>query len=188
MNPAKPEDKPIVLIGFMATGKTTVGKLVAAQTGRTFIDLDAAIEAEAKMTVADIFRNEGEPGFRRQEAAALSRALGTRGSVIATGGGAACREDNLQAMLQQGFVVALSADPAEVIRRVGGGSGRPLLDGATDPQGVARKLLAEREPFYARAHARIETVGRSPQEVAQQVISASRSHPASLSSLEHKES
>ena len=163
-------NRPIVLIGFMATGKTTVGRLVAARTSRSFIDLDAAIVAEAGMSVADIFRKEGEAGFRRLESAALTRALAATDAVIATGGGAACREDNLQAMLDGGFVVALWADAEEIIRRVGDRSGRPLLDGAADPNAAARKLLQEREPFYARAHARVQTVDRAPEDVADEVV------------------
>lgn len=171
--------KPIVLIGFMATGKTTVGRLVAARTHRTFVDLDAAIVAEANMPIPEIFRAEGEPGFRRREAAALDKALLDVNAVIATGGGAACREDNLRKMLQQAFVVALWADAEEVIKRVGQRSGRPLLDGADDPQAVARKLLHEREPFYARAHARVQTVGRTPEAVADDVIAGHMDHKES---------
>ncbi len=182
------ENKPIVLIGFMATGKTTVGRLVAAQTERDFVDLDAAIEAEAGLSVADIFRQQGEAGFRKQEAAALSKVLASQNTVIATGGGAACREDNLQAMLNAGFVVALAVDSAEVVRRVGQGSGRPLLDGSADPEGAARTLLAQREPFYARAHARIDTVGRPPQQVADAVIEALRLHSAGHPDDDKKES
>jgi shikimate kinase len=164
--------RPIVLIGFMATGKSTVGRLIAAQTGRSFIDLDASIVTQAAMQIAEIFRQEGESGFRRRESLALASALTNDFAVIATGGGAACKEENLQAMLNSGFVVALSADPAEVIRRVGPASGRPLLDGSNDPQGAAMRLLAQREPFYARAHARVDTVGRSPEQVAGDVITA----------------
>ena len=171
-NTSNTSKKPIVLIGFMATGKSTVGRLVAARTGRSFLDLDEAVEQAAGKPVAEIFKHEGEAGFRKQEAAALQKSLATLDVVIATGGGAACREDNLRLMLQAGFVVALQADPAEVIRRVGNRSGRPLLDGASDPQSAAMKLLAEREPFYARAHACIDTVGRPPQEVAALVINA----------------
>jgi shikimate kinase len=165
-------EKPIVLIGFMATGKTTVGRLVATRMKRLFLDLDGAIEAASGQPVAEIFKREGEPGFRKHEALALAKALLQQNVVIATGGGAACREDNLRAMLQAGFVVALQADPAEVVRRVGTGSGRPLLDGAADPHEAALRLLAVREPFYARAHARIDTVGRPPEQVATDVINA----------------
>lgn len=171
---------PIVLIGFMATGKSTVGRLLAARTGRTFVDLDAAVEAAAGTTVAEIFRERGEAGFRELESAALTRALAQPNTVIATGGGAACRDDNLKAMLAAGFVVALSASPEEVLKRVGPVSGRPLLDGAADPAAVALRLLAAREPFYARAHARLDTVGRSPESVAEAVLGALAAHDRDL--------
>lgn len=167
------------MIGFMATGKSTVGRLIAARTGRVFIDLDTQVAEQAGMTVAEIFRQQGESGFRVQEAAALRKSLGTENSVIATGGGAACNENNLQTMLSLGFVTALAADPAEVIRRVGKSSGRPLLDGAEDPETAAMQLLSQREPFYARAHARVDTVGRSPEQVAGDVITAFETHKES---------
>jgi shikimate kinase len=158
----------------MATGKTTVGRLVAERLGRQFLDLDQLIEQTAGVPVAELFRSAGEPAFRRAEAQALHGALGTTETVVATGGGAACREDNLEAMLARGTVVALSATPLEVLRRTGGPSGRPLLDGAEDPLEVATRLLGEREPFYARAHVRVDTVGRTPEEVAALVAAAVR--------------
>ena len=82
--------------------------------------------------------------------------------MLATGGGAACREPNLTMMLAAGRVVALSAPPEEVLRRTGRLSGRPLLDGAADPLQAARDLLRTREPFYARAHIRVDTVDKGP--------------------------
>jgi shikimate kinase len=94
--------------------------------------------------------------------------------VLATGGGAACREENLQAMLAGGYVVALSAPPAEVLKRTGGASGRPLLDAAADPLAEAARLLSAREPFYARAHLRVDTVGKAPQAVAAEIVAAVR--------------
>jgi shikimate kinase len=166
---------PVFLIGFMATGKTTVGRLVAARRGWSFVDLDEVIVGEAGMTVAEIFAREGEAGFRQREAAAVRAAVSRQQTVIATGGGAACREDNLSTMLAGGRVVALSATPAEVLRRVGGPSGRPLLegkDGKADPLGTAAALLAAREPFYARAHHTVDTVGKTPAEVAALVLAA----------------
>lgn len=165
-------DAPVFLIGFMATGKTTVGRLVARQRGWAFVDLDESIASAAGMTVAEIFAQEGEAGFRRREAEAVRAAAARRRTIIATGGGAACREENLQTMLTAGRVVALSATPAEVLRRTGRGSGRPLLDSKADPLGTAASLLVEREPFYARAHHTVDTVGRPPAEVADAVIAA----------------
>jgi shikimate kinase len=165
---------PIVLIGFMATGKTTVGRLVADELHRRFLDLDQLIEESAGQKIPDLFRSQGEPAFRRVEAQALQQALSQDEVVVATGGGAACRDDNLKLMLARAFVVALSAPPAEVLKRTGGASGRPLLDSAADPMAEAQRLLAAREPFYARAHLRIDTVGKAPQDVAAEIVSAVR--------------
>ncbi len=156
----------------MATGKSTVGRLLARALGRPFVDLDTLVEETAQMTVAEIFRSSGEPAFRRYEAEALARALAMPDAVIATGGGAACREDNLQAMLTRGQVVALSAPPSEILQRTGRASGRPLLDGAADPVAAATELLRQREPFYARAHIRVDTVGKTADAVAAEVLAA----------------
>lgn len=162
----------MVIIGFMGTGKSTVGRLLAGKLDRRFLDLDEVIVETAGQPIAEIFQTEGEPAFRRLERAALVRALEDEGVVLATGGGAACREDNLALMLERAQVVALSATPEEVLRRTGKASGRPLLDGAGDPLGKARELLASREPFYARAHVRIDTVGKRPEEVAAMALAA----------------
>lgn len=165
-------DKPIVIIGFMGTGKTTVGQMVASRLQRRFLDLDDVVVQVAGKPIADIFREEGEGGFRRREKAALEQALADTHTVIATGGGAACREDNLSLLLERGRVVALSATPEEVLRRTGRASGRPLLDGASDPLTAARHLLSQREAFYGRAHIQIDTVGKRPEQVAAQVLTA----------------
>jgi shikimate kinase len=162
--------RPLVLIGFMATGKSTVGPILAQRLGRRFLDLDALVAEEAGMTIPQLFAAEGEAGFRARESRALGRALEASDLVLATGGGAACREDNLALLLDRASVVSLEAPPEEILRRTGGGSGRPLLDGATDPLSRVRELLALREPFYARAHARVRTVGKSPEAVAQEII------------------
>jgi shikimate kinase len=98
--------------------------------------------------------------------------LGEDDVVISTGGGAACREPNISMMLDRGHVVALWASPEEVIRRTGAHSGRPLLDGAKDPLTAARDLLAAREPFYRRAHLRIETEGKRPEQIADEIVVA----------------
>lgn len=162
--------RPLVLIGFMATGKSTVGPILARRLGRRFLDLDALVREEAGMTIPEIFATEGEPGFRTREAQALERALGSADLVLATGGGAACREENLALLLQRADVVSLEAPAEEILRRAGRGSGRPLLDGAADPLASVRQLLAVREPFYARAHLRVRTSGKSPEAVAREII------------------
>jgi shikimate kinase len=167
---ASDADSPIFLVGFMASGKTTVGRLLADRLGWGFADLDELVTRAAGRAVPEIFAAEGEAGFRRRESAAVSEAAGRRRTVIATGGGAACREENLSAMLAAGRVIALVVSPQEAIRRVGGASGRPLLDGKTDPVGEAQRLLEARRPFYDRAHLRFETDGRTPTEIADALL------------------
>jgi shikimate kinase len=162
-------DAPLFLIGFMATGKTTVGRILAARLGWKLVDLDEVIAREAGQSVPRIFETEGEAGFRAREARAVEAAARERALVVATGGGAACREDNLRAMLGAGRVVALAITPEEAVRRARGGAGRPLLSGP-DPVGAATTLLAARAPFYARAHLSVDTVGRLPQDVALDVL------------------
>jgi shikimate kinase len=169
---AKIQPLPVVLIGFMGTGKTTVGRLLAGRLGRRFLDLDQVIVQDAGRPISDIFRDQGEAAFRLLESAALGRVLGEDAVVIATGGGAACREDNLSAMLARAHVVALFASPDESVRRAGAHSGRPLFDNAADPVAAARALLAGREPFYRRAHVHVDTEGRGPEEIVAEIIAA----------------
>ena len=128
-DPARRAERPLFLIGFMASGKTTVGRLIAARRGWTFHDLDQVIVSAAGRSVAQIFADpgEGEAGFRRREAEAVRAAAALRDAVIATGGGAACVEDNLARMLAAGQVVTLVVSPEEAVRRAGGDGSRPLL-------------------------------------------------------------
>ncbi len=163
------DGKPVVLIGFMATGKSTVGRLLATQNGLRFVDLDEVIESSAAVAIPDIFRTEGEAGFRLRERVALLETLSAQGTVIATGGGAACQPGNLEAMLASGTVVALGVSAEEAIRRTADSGGRPLLDGQGDRLARARQLLASREPYYNRAHLRIETDGKEPDRIAFEV-------------------
>src|SRR5580704_2504190 len=154
-------DAPIFLVGFMASGKTTVGKLVASRIGWAFADIDDVVVKSAGRSVAEIFAAEGEEGFRRRESDAIAAAASRQRAVIATGGGAVCREENLALMLAAGRVIALGVSAEEAVARAGAHSGRPLLDGQADPMGTARGLLEVRAPFYARAHLRVETEGRA---------------------------
>ena len=169
MNPAPSDDAPIFLIGFMGSGKTTVGRLLADRLGWFFADLDERVVRVAGMSIPEIFAREGEAGFRRRETEALRLAAAERRVVLATGGGAACRDENLTLMLDAGHVAALGVSPGEAVRRAGAASGRPLLDGAADPVAAAAALLAARQPFYARAHWRVETDGRPAAQVADEI-------------------
>jgi shikimate kinase len=171
-------DAPIFLVGFMASGKTTVGRLVAARLGWSFVDLDDLVVEAAGAAIPEIFAREGEAGFRRRETEAVRGAAGRPRVVVATGGGAACREENLGVMLGAGKVVSLEVSAEEAVRRAGGASGRPLLDGKADPVAAARGLLEGRVGFYSRAHVRLATEGKTPDQVADALLAALGRAPA----------
>jgi shikimate kinase len=168
--PAADDDAPIFLIGFMASGKTTVGRLLAERLDWAFVDLDKLIEDGAGKTVANIFAAEGEAGFRKRETEALREVARRRKTVVATGGGAPCREENIEAMLAAGRVLWLDVSAEEAVTRAGKTSGRPLLDGEADPVAAARKLLETRRPFYKRAHAGVPTMGYTPAQIVNDLL------------------
>ncbi|CAN5887933.1 hypothetical protein BH11MYX2_BH11MYX2_06740 [soil metagenome] len=143
----------LFLIGFMAAGKSTVGREMSSRTGRLFVDLDDEIAAMGEPVAALVKRDEAE--FRRREAAALANVI-ARGQdiVVATGGGAATFGDNLERMRAAGTVIALDVDVATAQQRAAGGGERPLLANAA-------ALAAARAPFYRRAHAVVSTTGKS---------------------------
>ena len=165
--------RPVFLIGFMATGKSTVGSLLAAKLERRFVDLDAVIEEEAHMTISEIFFNEREAGFRAREATALRRVAAQGPQVIAVGGGAPAHGDNMDFLLHAGRVVCLHADVDELVRRLGAAeaTARPLLAGK-DTRAEVVRLLGERERYYARAHITIDTAGVVPSQVARRIAEA----------------
>jgi shikimate kinase len=163
--------RPIFLIGFMGTGKSTVGLLLAAKLERRFVDLDAVIEEEAHMTVAEIFFNEREGGFRAREATALRRVAAQGPQVIAIGGGAPAHGDNMDFMLHAGKVVCLTASIDELVQRVGDAQTRPLLAGK-DVRVEIERLLATRQKFYERAHLTVDTTGLVPSQVARRITEA----------------
>lgn len=140
--------KNIVLIGFMGTGKSSVGRRLAKVLGRRLIDTDRQIEAQEGMSIAAIFSEKGEPYFRALEAE-MARSLGQEsGCVIATGGGMALNPANLDAL--GGVRIVLTATPEAILKRTRRHADvRPLLRGS-DPLSTIRKLLAEREEVYRR--------------------------------------
>lgn len=162
----------VALTGFMGTGKTAVGKRVARRLGRPFLDTDEMVEASAGKPVRRIFADDGEARFRELERAAVAEACARGDVVVSTGGGALIDERNLRALADGGLVIGLVADPETIARRVGRAiEERPLLAGGPVVERI-RALLAERERFYARATLRIDTSGRTVDEVANEVIGA----------------
>jgi shikimate kinase len=164
-------DKPIVLIGFMGSGKSTVGRLLAAKLQREFVDLDELLEQEQHATVTEIFVSNGEDGFRQKEAELLGRALAGGPRVLAAGGGAPCFFDNMDRMLANGTVVLLHTEIDQLLERIGSGAGRPLLARAADKRSEIERLLALRAPYYARAQLTVETSGRAPSQVVTAILS-----------------
>jgi shikimate kinase len=149
-------DRPIVLVGMMGAGKTTVGRRLAARLGLPFVDADAEIEAAAGMPIAEIFARFGEPYFRDGERRVIARLVDGPPRVIATGGGAFCDARTRALILERGTAVWLDADIPTLVARVGRRGHRPLLVGH-DPEAVLSELAVVRNPLYAEAHLRVKS-------------------------------
>lgn len=154
----------VVLIGFMGSGKSTVGPHLAGRLGQPFVDLDGLIEAEAGMPIGAIFAREGEEEFRRREAASLARAMSASGQVVAVGGGAPLRDDNWQLLREGNVVVALEATEATLTRRLRASADRPLLAGGV--AGAIDRLMPARLDRYRQADLVVPTDGHAPEAVA----------------------
>ena len=160
----------ISLIGFMGTGKSSIGKALGRKTGRLVVDIDLWIEAAQKRKISEIFEKEGEIRFREFEKQAIRQvALSQSGIVITTGGGAVLDPENLEVLKRTGWVVALSASPETIYERVKDSRHRPLLKGL-DMYSEIRKLLEARKPFYAMADHQFISDGLSPDQVAQAIL------------------
>lgn len=157
----------IALVGFMGSGKTTVGRLLAGRIGYDFIDSDDHIEARAQARVSDIFAEHGEGWFRRLEELAIRNLLELPRRVIATGGGAFVHPENAEVLMERAFTVHLGCDFEEAYRRASRQGGRPL---ALKREEDVASLYAERKDKYSRAHATIDTTHLSPDEVVTGVL------------------
>jgi shikimate kinase len=159
----------LVLIGFMGTGKSAVGRMAANLMHFTYLDTDQVIEARAGKPITAIFEQDGEPVFRDWERRVVEELTGRMKTVISTGGGLPAQAANLASLKAHGLVVCLWASPETIYERVHDHAHRPLLNDP-DPKGKIRQLLAEREPFYRQADVLVNTEMRSVREVAMQVI------------------
>lgn len=161
-------DKPrnLVLIGFMGTGKSVLGRRVAALAGRPFFDMDTEIEKRAGKPIPRIFAEDGEPAFRDMESALAAEWGGAlTGTVISCGGGVVLREENLRALSANGVLVCLTARPEIILERTARARNRPLLE-TQDREKKIRDLLAARAPLYARISNQIDTSDLDPHTLA----------------------
>lgn len=159
-----------VIVGPPGAGKTTVGRLVAERLAVAFRDTDADVEEIAGKPIPDIFFADGEAEFRRLERAAVARALKEHDGVLALGGGAVGDPDTRADLLPH-TVVHLTVALHDATKRVGWGPGRPMLD--LNPRAKLAELMARRRPLYDEvATVTIDTTGRTPEEVADEVVAA----------------
>lgn len=159
----------LALIGFMGTGKSSVGRMAAMQLHYDLVDTDELIERRAGKTITRIFAEDGEPAFRSIERNLVAEMAGWKKKVISTGGGLAANDDNLASLKRHALVVCLWASPEAIYERVKTQSHRPLLQGP-DPLGKIRELLEQRTRFYKQADVLVHTGTRSVREVTQHVL------------------
>lgn len=162
--------RAVFLVGFMASGKTTIGQALARRLRWDFVDLDTRIESRERQTIPEIFQKKGEPGFRQAETAALRDLLVTlaTGTVVALGGGAFAQETNRE-LLRPWPSVFLEAPVQELWRRsLADGAERPLRKGRRQFE----RLYAERLPFYRQATAIVETSGKDPAAICAEIEDA----------------
>jgi shikimate kinase len=164
----------VVLVGYRGTGKTTVGQILAEALKWPFIDTDPLIELRAHLSISDIFARLGEPAFRDLESAVIADLAETDPAVIAVGGGAVLRPQNLPCLRANSLVVWLTASPETLYKRMAGdattASRRPSLTGLAGLEEI-RRLLDVREPYYhSAAHMALDTETYTPREVAERIL------------------
>ena len=164
--------KNIVLVGFMGTGKTSTGKVLAQRLGKAFIDMDSRIEEEYGQTIPQMFETKGEAYFRQCEKEMVKKVAGRANAVISTGGGTIKDAENVALLKQSGLLVCLTAQPEVILERTERKGERPVLDGADegDRLSAIESLLAEREQFYRQADFAIDTTELSPLQVVERII------------------
>jgi shikimate kinase len=167
----------VYLIGFMASGKSRVGRLLAGRLGYGFADIDEMVEREEGMPIWKIFRDRGERRFRALESHALRKLADLHPSgrvVVATGGGLPCDPENLSLMKSSGVVVYLRVGVQDILRRAGGGESRPVfrrLSENGDTAGGVRRLLEERERSYTQADLTVPNGDETkPEETAERIV------------------
>ena len=160
----------IFLVGFMGSGKTTLGKALAAKINFEFLDTDERIVQLENRSIEEIFENEGEGNFRSLELKVLQEiSCSENNLVISTGGGFPCYNDNMSEMLKNGFVVFLSTDSKTLYNRLKNDRKRPLLKSSSDLMSFIETTLSRREPIYKKAHLTTDS-SELPNTIIQQIV------------------
>jgi len=159
----------IILVGFMGTGKTSIGRELAKRRGMEFIDLDDVIEEREHMKIADIFKEKGEPYFRQAEREAVRDVCGRKNLIVAAGGGAVLKQENVGDFASCGIVVCLEARPEIIVQRTSGHAHRPLLNVA-QPIKKIRELLEKRKSHYDKIADHIDTSDMSLEEAVEKIM------------------
>ncbi|WP_297890063.1 shikimate kinase [Sulfurihydrogenibium sp.] len=163
--------KNIYLVGFMGSGKSTVGKILAEKTGRKFIDIDKLIEEKEGRKIKDIFEKEGESHFRQLEKKQLEELLNTENYVISTGGGLGANPENMQKMKENGIVVWLDITLNTVLERCKNDEDRPLLK---QPIEKIKQLFEERKKVYGLAPYRINVENKTPMQIVEEILTKTK--------------
>lgn len=163
--------RPVVLVGLMGVGKSTVGRKVAGLLKRDFVDADEAIVEAAQLSIAEIFAQFGEPYFRDGERRVIARLIEEGHGVIATGGGAFVDPATRALILERGIAVWIDADIDTLVERTARRNTRPLLRNG-DPREILTRLAAERAPFYAEAPIRVRSDNGPHADTARAILEA----------------
>lgn len=161
--------RPIVLVGLMGVGKSTIGKRLAARLARRFTDVDDEIERAAQRSITEIFDEFGEAHFRTGERRVIARLIEGGAGVIATGGGAFVDEGTRALILEKAIAIWINSSIATLVERTGRRNTRPLLREG-DPEEILTRLARQREPYYSQAHIHVESDHRPHETTVEQII------------------
>ncbi|SMF73242.1 shikimate kinase [Allosphingosinicella indica] len=172
-----PPDRPIVLVGLMGAGKSTVGRRLAARLGLPFVDSDEEIEKAAASSITDMFDRFGEDSFRDGERRVIARLIDGPPKVIATGGGAFMNDETRALILERCIAIWLDADIETLAMRVSRRDHRPLLQGR-DPLPLLREMAVRRNPVYAEAHHHIRSQPAPHDRTVERILAVLAERPA----------
>jgi len=153
----------------MGSGKTAVGWELSRLLNMKLIDVDTEIEKSEKITINEIFKQFGEPRFREIETEMIRKLSESKNAIISTGGGAVLKQENMDILRKNGVIICLTALPETILQRTSNNNDRPLLQ-VENPLEKIKELLNFRKPFYQKADVMIDTEGKSPLQIAEEII------------------